>query len=249
MLRVGDRVVLKGNMLTALGTATGSSQQGQGQIQPPEEQTIQPEDQPPVTEGQTDEERNAAKREAKEKMKKERAGAEQQPTDGSPISDHTYRFNPQNLIIDEFNGIWAVKDSASPDRAIYSCLQERKSECELVLAFLQFYGISEQIFTCGDIGMTIYLASGSAPSGPYPGVKCRSFNPEALTIQQGTVVSSQVSGTPDWEILENGELFFRIAGNLGPSDEATAQNIVNLIQQYGFNIRCYLTSGFYYMRK
>jgi hypothetical protein len=192
------------------------------------------------------EKRPSSKREAKEKLIGETG---QQSTTGYPVSDHTYRFNPQNLIIDEFNGIWAVKDSTIPDRAIYSCLQERKGDCEQVLAFLQFYGINEQIFTCGDIGMTIYLVSGSAPSGPYPGVKCRSFNPQALTIQQGTVVSSQVSGTPDWEILENGALFFRIAGNLGPSDEATAQNIVNLVRQYGFNNRCYLTSGFYYMRK
>ena len=50
-------------------------------------ETGQQTDQPPVTEGQTDQERNAAKREAKEKMEKGRGGAEQQTTDGSPISN------------------------------------------------------------------------------------------------------------------------------------------------------------------
>ena len=45
-----------------------------------ESETGQQTDQPPVTEGQTDQERNAAKREAKEKMEKGRGGAEQQTT-------------------------------------------------------------------------------------------------------------------------------------------------------------------------
>jgi len=344
MLRVGDRVVLRGNMLTALGTATGSSQQGQGQIQPPEEQTIQPEDQspvtedqaiqpedqPPVTEGQTDEERNAAKREAKEKMKKERAGAEQQPTYkkmdfgfdfcgvqfgdvmrgvseddmirlateagaegftyqpklkyGSLIigsypagckspaemswplylkkepggaeqqttaqysaADSTYRFNPQNLIIDEFKSGWAVKDSTYLNRAIHPCRQENRDNCEQVLQLLQFYGINEQIYAAGN-GMTFYLSSGNAPSGPYTGESCTQFDPQALTIRQGTVVSTKFKGTPDWEILENGKLFFRILGSAGPSDEPTARRIVDLIQQTGICYRCNLGT-FDYLRK
>ena len=198
--------------------------------------------QPPETgQGEKD---PGAKRKAKEKLKDETG--QQSVAQYSP-SDSTYRFNPQNLIIDEFKGGWAVKDSTNLTRAIHYCPQEKRGDCEKVLTLLQFYGINEQIYTAGN-GMTFYLASGNAPSGSYPGESCRAFNPQTLTIQQGTVISSKVTGTPDWEILENGKLFFRIMGNTGPSDEATARRIVDLIQQTGINNRCSL-GGFTYMRK
>ncbi len=160
---------------------------------------------------------------------------------------HCYAFNPQNLIVDEFNDAWGVMDSKNRSRAIFSYPNDKKASAEQVLKFLQFYNINEQCYTNAN-GMTLYFSSGKVPEGPYPGESCRKFDPQALSVRQGTVVSSKVKGTPDWEILENGKLFFRLAGNMGKSDEATARAIVGYLQQYGLNKRCNL-GGFIYMRK
>jgi len=179
-----------------------------------------------------------------ERTQKQAGPAKQGPT---IPTGHCFAFNPQNLIVDEFNFAWGVMDSKNRSRAIFSYPKDEKDSAEQVLKILQFYNINEKCYTNAN-GMTLYFSSGKVPEGPYPGESCRKFDPQALSIRQGTAVSSKVKGTPDWEILENGKLFFRLWGNMGKSDEATAREIVGYLQQYGLNEWCIL-NGLRYLRK
>jgi len=167
---------------------------------------------------------------------------------GKKASSGDFRFNPQNLVVSEFKGGWAVMDSTNSNRAIAAFQQSRKSDAEKALKIMQHYGMNEKYFV-GTSGLVFFLASGKAPEdpSPFPGEKCQGFDPKNVTVEERTITSkknpNEVAGTY-WALMDGKKQLWGF-GN----DKAVASMAKQVfIKQYGFTNRCNV-GGFTYWRR
>ncbi|MGZ3593484.1 MAG: hypothetical protein ACXWL9_07490 [Syntrophales bacterium] len=153
-------------------------------------------------------------------------------------SSGDFRFNPQNIVVSEFKGGWAIIESTNPKRAIAAFPESRKSDAEKALKIMRHYGMNEKHFV-GTSGLVFFLASGKAPEdpSPFPGEKCQPFDPRNVTVEEKTITAkknpNEVAGTY-WALMAGKKQLWAFGNDKGMASMAKQV----FIKQYGFTNRC-----------
>ncbi len=164
-------------------------------------------------------------------------GMPQSPLNGLPeaAQERCVSFDPTKATIQQVQSAWSVVDG--PNRLFSFGID--KIEAENSLAIIKYYQLNKSCFVGGPRPSFHYMLAGNtAPSGPFKGEDCLSFNPVTTNVQQ-------IKG--NWKVGDGDRALFDFGTNKTAADNALA-----IIKKYGFTYSCMMARGkvdFVYLRK
>jgi hypothetical protein len=149
---------------------------------------------------------------------------------GLYASEDCIHFNPDRLLLTALGSQWRL-DERLPDGRTGNMFiaGDTRAEADTTVALIRHYRI-DQVCYVGrpDPSTTYFLASGSAPSGPFPGEDCQPLDPAA----------SRVVNDGGWTIVNDtpaGRDYIAAFPNPGE-----AYRTLDTWRQRGFAFSCYL---------
>lgn len=144
------------------------------------------------------------------------------------------KFNPSRLKPQIAGREYAV--TYSEDKELFQRGLDKKSY-ELWMKKIKNYGINEACFigrSNNVHSLKIFYASGKIPQGQFPGEYCRKFNPDSLSLKQGTRTHRDY-------LLMDGDSQIYAFGDQTPLNGAL--KTLELIKQYGITHICFHSQG------
>ncbi len=152
-----------------------------------------------------------------------------------PFKEDCIPFDPKGIEVEKVRGSWKIVEG---NHWMFD-FGPNRPEAVTALNIIKNYGMNQVCYVGRPSpSMTYLLADGRAPSGPYPGEDCISFDPARLKVEK-------VRGS--WKITQ-GNMWLLDFGN----KKAEAERALDIIRSYGFTHQCFVgrpDPGFRYWRK